>query len=363
MNTESTTIQNTTLNKIPIKNIWLLLLYASDSYKELDEQQRINFEENPEKIVELAAEIYCKAVHKGLRNSLSNSYQPKNQVLTRVRGKIDYLITARKLLLEKGKIHCRFDGLTNNTPKNQYIHGAAHVLLRQLTNDKLIKQCKQITNRFKELKIGKSNYYNPVIDQFNRSNPHDNLLVSVAKLVHSLSIPTELFGKETLNQLEKTDQWLRLLFEKAVIGFYRVNLDPNEWQIESGKRFKWQCTQSTDNIGHFMPEMKTDLIIENIKTNSRLIVDTKCTSIFKQSSHSFITDHLYQLYAYVRSQEKIDDPLSFSVSGMLLYPTVDESINEHALIQGHQLNFSTIDLRQENLKIKDCLLSLLAQNT
>ncbi|MCX8579716.1 5-methylcytosine-specific restriction endonuclease system specificity protein McrC [Gilliamella sp. B2717] len=360
MNTKSTIKQNITLNKIPIRNIWLLLLYASDSYKELDEQQRINFEENPEKIVELTAEIYCKAVHKGLRYSLSNSYQPEKQVLTRVRGKIDYLTTTRKLLLEKGKIHCRYDGLTNNTPKNQYIHDAAHVLLRQLTNDKLIKQCKQITNRFKELKIGKSNYYNPVIDQFNRSNPHDNLLVSVAKLVHSLSIPTELFGKETLNTLEKTDQWLRALFEKAVIGFYRVNLDPNEWQIESNKKFKWQCTQSTDNIGHFMPEMITDLIIENNKTHSRLIVDTKCTSIFKQSSHSFITDHLYQLYAYVRSQEKIDDPLSFSASGMLLYPTVDESINEHTLIQGHQLNFSTIDLRQENMKIKDCLLSLLA---
>ena len=363
MNTKSTIKQNITLNKIPIRNIWLLLLYASDSYKELDEHQRINFEENPEKIVELTAEIYCKAVHKGLRYSLSNSYQPEKQVLTRVRGKIDYLTTTRKLLLEKGKIHCRYDGLTNNTPKNQYIHGAAHVLLRQLNNDKLIKQCKQITNRFKELKIGKSNYYNPVIDQFNRSNPHDNLLVSVAKLVHSLSIPTELFGKETLNTLEKTDQWLRALFEKAVIGFYRVNLDPNEWQIESNKKFKWQCTQSTDNIGHFMPEMITDLIIENNKTHSRLIVDTKCTSIFKQSSHSFITDHLYQLYAYVRSQEKIDDPLSFSASGMLLYPTVDESINEHTLIQGHQLNFSTIDLRQENMKIKDCLLSLLAQST
>ncbi|QYN45444.1 5-methylcytosine-specific restriction endonuclease system specificity protein McrC [Gilliamella sp. ESL0441] len=363
MNTKSTIKQNITLNKIPIRNIWLLLLYASDSYKELDEHQRINFEENPEKIVELTAEIYCKAVHKGLRYSLSNSYQPEKQVLTRVRGKIDYLTTTRKLLLEKGKIHCRYDGLTNNTPKNQYIHGAAHVLLRQLNNDELIKQCKQITNRFKELKIGKSNYYNPVIDQFNRSNPHDNLLVSVAKLVHSLSIPTELFGKETLNTLEKTDQWLRALFEKAVIGFYRVNLNPNEWQIESGKRFKWQCTQSTDNIGQFMPEMITDLIIENNKTNSRLIVDTKCTSIFKKSSHSFITDHLYQLYAYVRSQEKIDDPLSFSASGMLLYPTVDESINEHTLIQGHQLNFSTIDLRQENMKIKDCLLSLLAQST
>lgn len=363
MNTKSTTKQNTTLNKIPIRNIWLLLLYASDYYKELDEQQRINFEENPEKIVELTAEIYCKAVHKGLRYSLSNSYQPEKQVLTRVRGKIDYLTTTRKLLLEKGKIHCRYDGLTNNTPKNQYIHDAAHVLLRQLNNDELIKQCKQITNRFKELKIGKSNYYNPVIDQFNRSNPHDNLLVSVAKLVHSLSIPTELFGKETLNQLEKTDQWLRLLFEKAVIGFYRVNLNPNEWQIESGKRFKWQCTQSTDNIGQFMPEMITDLIIENNKTNSRLIVDTKCTSIFNHNSFSFKTDHLYQLYAYVRSQERSDDRLSYSASGMLLYPTTNQSINENTTIQNHQLFFCTIDLSQANMRIRECLLSLLAQST
>lgn len=363
MNNKSRLSVNTTVGKIPIKNIWLLLLYASDYYKELDTQQKIEFEDNPEKIVELAAELYCKAVDKRLRYSLSNGYQPKKEILTRVRGKIDYLNTSRKLLLEKGRVQCFYDNLTINTPKNQYIHSAAYVLLNQLTNNRLIEKCKKITNRFKELKIGRSKNYNPIIDHYNRSNLQDNLLVSVSHLIHSLSIPTELLGLETVNKLEKTDAWLRSLFERAVIGFCRVNLNPNDWQITSGKRFTWQCQQSTVNIDKFMPIMITDLILENSKANYRLIVDTKCTSIFKKSSRSFITDHLYQLYAYVRSQEKIDDPLSFSASGMLLYPTVDESINEHTLIQGHQLNFSTIDLRQENLKIKDCLLSLLAQST
>ena len=107
-----------------------------------------------------------------------------------------------------------------------------------------------------------------------------------------------------------------------------------------------------------MPDMITDLIIENTKKNYRLIVDTKCTSIFSKKSHSFKTSHLYQLYAYVRSQEQINDPLSLSASGMLLYPTINKSINEQVTIQEHKLIFCTIDLTQNANSIKKNLFSL-----
>lgn len=348
----------TTINKIPITNIWLLILYASRLYKEIDKQQRIALEKNPEKIIDLVAKIYFKEVNKRFRSSLSKGYKPCKQKLSRIRGKIDTLVTARKLLLEKGKVQCLYNDLTSNIPKNQYIHAAAHVLLNQLTENELIYQCKKIINRFNEFKIEQSKNYNYKEDYFNRSNRQDILLISLANLIFSLSIPTELSGNYIFKKIDKTDAWLRNLFEKAIVGFCHVNFDSSKYSILSNKKFKWPCTQSTANIEKFMPDMITDLIIENTKKNYRLIVDTKCTSIFSKKSHSFKTSHLYQLYAYVRSQEQINDPLSLSASGMLLYPTINKSINEQVTIQEHKLIFCTIDLTQNANSIKKNLFSL-----
>lgn len=349
---------NNTLNKIPIRNIWLLLLYASDLYRDINEQQRVKFEENPEKIIDLIAELYFKVVNDRFRKSLSNGYQSRIDTLTRVRGKIDNFGTARKFLLEKGQVQCSYNELTCNIPKNQYIHGAAHVLFNQLTDHNLRGECKKIINRFNRLKVGQLKNYNYKADYFDKYNRQDILLLSIAKLIFELSIPTEFVGNHSVNILNKSDEWLRFLFEKAIVGFCQIHFDHNNYSISSATQFKWQYTQSTNNIEKFMPNMKTDLIIENITTHNRLIIDTKCTSIFSKKSSSFKTSHLYQLYAYVRSQEQINDPLSLSSSGMLLYPTVNKSIYEHVIIQGHKLIFCTIDLTQDAQSIKTSLLTL-----
>jgi 5-methylcytosine-specific restriction enzyme subunit McrC len=355
-------LTNTTVAKIPIRNIWLLLLYASDYYKTVGKKQRIELENNPEELITLAAKLYCQVANKWLIHHLAADYQLTTKSLNRVRGKIEVLTTQRKQLLAKGKIQCRYDDLTIDTPKNRYIHAAAHLLVKQLTDTSLIEQCRKIIHQFTALKIGQTTHYFYEKERFNHANLKDNTLISLAKLIFSLSIPTQFQGLHTIEQLKKTDHWLRELFEKAIIGFYRVNLDPQQWIIHAGKKLNWQYTNATENIKRYLPIMKTDLIIENRSQNQRLVIDTKCTSILKKSRfrpNSFSSHHLYQLYAYLRSQEKQSDSLSISASGMLLYPTVGVTINESMLIQGHKLAFCTIDLTQDNTKIKESLLALL----
>jgi 5-methylcytosine-specific restriction enzyme subunit McrC len=352
-------LSHTTVAKIPISNIWLLLLYASDCYKTLGQKQRAELENNPEQLMELAARLYCQAADKRLMYYLATDYQPTIKAVNRVRGKIDILTTQRKQLLAKGKIQCKYDDLTLDTPKNRYIHAAAHFLVKKLNDDQLIKKCRKIIHQFTALNIGQTTNYRYEIERFSHK---DNTLLSLANLIFSLSIPTELDGLHTIDQPHKTDHWLRKLFEKAIIGFYRVNLDPHQWIIHAGKKLNWQYTNATENIKRYLPTMKTDLIIENRSQNQRLVIDTKCTSILKKSRfrpNSFSSHHLYQLYAYLRSQEKQSDSLSISASGMLLYPTVGVTINESMLIQGHKLAFCTIDLTQDNTKIKESLLALL----
>lgn len=352
-------LANTTVAKIPIRNIWLLLLYASDCYKTLGQKQRVELENHPEQLITLAAKLYCQAADKWLMHYLATDYQSTTRAVNRVRGKIAILTTQRKQLLAKGKIQCRYNDLTLDTPKNRYIHAAAHFLVKKCADEQLIKKCRGIIHQFTTLNIGQTTHYRYERERFSHK---DNTLLSLSKLIFSLSIPTEFAGFHSIEQLRKTDQWLRQLFEKAIIGFYHVNLDPQQWSIYAGRKLNWQYTNETDNIKQYLPTMKTDLILENPSHHQRLVIDTKCTSILKKSrfrTDSLSSHHLYQLYTYLRSQEKECDPLSISASGMLLYPTVGVTINENMLIQGHKLAFCTIDLTQDNRTIKENLLALL----
>ena len=54
------------------------------------------------------------------------------------------------------------------------------------------------------------------------------------------------------------------------------------------------------------------------------------------------------MYAYLRSQERDDNPQSYSTTGMLLHPSIDSEgdnpITEHTTIQGHQFMFCSVNL-------------------
>lgn len=96
-----------------------------------------------------------------------------------------------------------------------------------------------------------------------------------------------------------------------------------------------------------MPIVITDIIIENERQPRRIIIDTKFTNILTASNHSaerFKAGHLYQLYAYLRSQEKGHGPRSRDSEGWLIYPSIAKDIDEAATIQGHRVRLVTIDL-------------------
>lgn len=364
MNITNNSLASTTVSRVPIKNIWLLLLYASDCYRTIGKKLRVDLENNPEQLIDLTAKLFCKAVNERLSHSLYFDYQKKIEVLNRVRGKIDILATTRKQLLEKGKIQCHYEDLIIDTPQNRYIHAAAHKLLKQLNNDKLIEQSRKIINQFTALKIGQSTNYNYLTEQFNKSNRQDRTLLSLANLIFTLSIPTELPGLHQFEQVEKTDNWLRTLFEKAIVGFAHVNFDKKQWKIESRKRHYWQHELATSNIKYFFPTMQTDLIIEHRTCKHRLIIDTKCTSILKCSRYRekvFDRNHIFQLYSYLRSQETHNDVSSLHSSGMLLYPTINTEVNESVVIQNHKFRFCTINLAQESVMIREKLFKLLCE--
>ena len=109
---------------IPVRKIWLLLLYASKLYHELPASRRVELQSAPDHIPHLVAKILANAVERRLRSNLSHGYQRRRADLNRVRGRIDLFRTERRQLMQRGNVACVFDELTVDTPRNRYVKAA-----------------------------------------------------------------------------------------------------------------------------------------------------------------------------------------------------------------------------------------------
>ena len=126
-----------TVGRIPVRNLWLLMLYASRLYRELPTGRRFAAEDNPDEIPDLVAEILTRAVERRLRRNLSSEFDQREVDLTRVRGRIDVLRTERRHLLQRGRMACSFDELTTDTPKNRYVRAALNHLHQRVRKNEL----------------------------------------------------------------------------------------------------------------------------------------------------------------------------------------------------------------------------------
>jgi 5-methylcytosine-specific restriction enzyme subunit McrC len=350
------------LDKIPVRNVWLLFLYASGLARFRDRFQA-EVEECPD-FKSLVARLLCYATEKRLRRNLSFGYQRKAEVLRRVRGRIDILVTESHDLIRRGEIACRFEELTIDTPRNQLVRAALGRLSSWLDDELLAHRCRTLGNALGRAGVsgGVPSRAQLAADQIARHEGEDRLMVSLAQAVFDLVLPMESTGSRSMLKAQRGETEFRKLFEKAIGNFFASELSLEEgWRVYPGRQFSWPVIGSTSGVSSYLPIMITDIILENERQARRVIIDTKFTSVLTTGQHGgerFKTGHIYQMYAYLRSQERENDPISIAADGMLLYPAVGVDIDETVLIQGHRIRFVTIDLSRPSRQILDRLRSL-----
>ena len=348
------------------------MLYASQLYRELPSRLRYHAEENPEDIPDLVAEILTGAVERRIRRNLTLELHRRQADLTRVRGRIDALRTERRSLLRQGRIACSFEELTTNTPRNRIVKAALNKLRSSVREEPLGRRCRSLAAALDRAGVGDENSAGirskSLRDTFtaSRANAEDRQMLAAAELAFRLSLPTEDPGRAHLPAPGRDDKWARDLFEAAVGGFYSTVLVPRGWSVEPGKRIRWPIETQTSGIDAIMPGMQTDIVLESPPADEhdhshRTVVDTKFTSILKPDrfrAQGLKSGYIYQMYAYLRSQENDSDPRSLDSSGLLLHPSVGEDIEESAVIQGHRMRFATVDLAADSTAIRARLIAL-----
>lgn len=350
------------VGRIPIRNLWLLMLYASELYRELDAASR-SVEDNPEDIPDLVASMLTRCVERRLQRNLTPGYRERKVIMGKVRGRIDHLRTEAHMLLARGKVACSFDELCTDTPRNRSVRAALLRLSRLVKDRELGTRCASLASRLWEAGVtgeppGRRQLS---LETFGRNDAADRQMVSLAKLAFELALPTEEQGARQLATPDREEHWLRKLFERAVGGFFDCTLDKSRWRVRTGDWLQWPLGRRTARISEILPAMKTDIILENLVGASRIIIDTKFTEIVQSGWYreaSLKSGYIYQMYAYLRSQENAEDVSSLNTIGVLLHPAVGDDYDEALELQGHVIRFMTVDLAGSALEIRKRLLAV-----
>ncbi len=353
------------VGKIPVRNIWLLMLYASDLYR-IWGSKAVGIEENSDELPELVAEILTVEVQRRLQRNLTAGYREHHQIMNRVRGRIDHLYTHRHQLLSRGQVACRFEELTVDTLRNRFVRVALERLARIVRRQDLKHRCRALAESLRMMGVkGTSPSRSEVgADRFGRHDVSDRAMVAAAWLAFDLALPTEDAGQKHLPSPDRDEVWARRLFERAVGGFYQAVLASDGWNVRTGRKLDWQLDWTSEGMSDVLPGMITDITLENSEQGRRIVIDTKFTSLLKLNrfgSESINSAYLYQIYAYLKSQTGLGG-LNDVAEGLMLHPSVGKNIDVSASVQEQKIRFATVDLAADGVSIRKRLLTLVEPN-
>lgn len=350
------------VGRVPLRNIWFLLVYASESARFLG-SAKVRLEDHLDDLPDLLGRLLAQEVERRMRRNLTRGYERASAALTRVRGRIDLLATSAGRLLERGEVACRFDELTLDTPRNRLVRAALERLARLVTAQATARSCRSLAADLARAGVSglRPSRADLARSQMGRNDSADEKMLALSRLAFDLALPSEEAGATRLMRPEREEHWIRRLFEKAVGGLYTLELKPLGWGVRTGLQLDWPMTSPSEGISAILPGMRMDIIVD-APDGRRLVIDTKFTSILTRGWHreeSLKSGHIYQIYAYLRSQEQPEDPACAgnSASGMLLHPAIDRHVDESVTIQGHRIRFVTVDLSAKPGSIRRALLA------
>jgi 5-methylcytosine-specific restriction enzyme subunit McrC len=344
---------------IPVRNLWTLLVYAADLAGLLQEVDA-DIDEEAE-LPDVLARLLATSVERRLRRGLSRGYAARGETLPRVRGRIDWLPTESGALLKRGLIACRFEDLTHDTYRNRLVRAALERMAAAARDPDVARRCGALARSLAEAGVmGRRPTRTQLsADPIARNDVGDRLMVAVATMALDLLLPAEAEGDAKATRLERDERRLRLIWEKAVANLYRHELG-GAAHVRTQPGLAWSIQDATADIASLLPGMQADVIVDD--SHGRTVIDTKFTNVLVSRHHggeSFKSAHIYQLYAYLRSQAGRGDAVADGARGILLHPSLSRHVDESVTIQGHRIRFATVDLTAPGCELRASLLRLL----
>jgi 5-methylcytosine-specific restriction enzyme subunit McrC len=192
--------------------------------------------------------------------------------------------------------------------------------------------------------------------ELGRNDRDYKIMLAICRLLLQRNMPVSSDGKSSLYYIDPFGLLMHHIYELFVANFYKYHL--SDWNVSSQKVFEWNERFKTQ----YIPIMKPDLVLEEKLTNRTIVLDTKFTpqTVTNQfGDKKFHSGHLYQMYAYLKTQEDISEQKRVA-SGILLYPRSElNSISSSIELYNHTINVSCINLSDPWQEIETNLLEMI----
>lgn len=340
------------ISKIPIKNIYYMLCYA---WEMVDKSEEVSLgNEEFDNIYDLLCKMHIKELESLTKRGFNKYYLRNEEALSTLKGKINVSASIKGQTLFSNKLICEFDEFSKDIKLNQILKTTLNLFLKAPSLDKGLRE-KLIKLRvyfsdINEIKLSKEIFSSL---RYNRHNNHYKVLINISQLLYEGLITNEENGDFTFAGFIKENQMAKL-YEKFILNFYKVHLDKKVYKVHSPK-IKWKLTgEVSDEDLELLPEMRTDIVIENKVEKTQLIIDAKyyeeaLVSSGWGSRKKIRTSHLYQILTYVNNSD-----FDGEVRGILLYPTVDYDIDSKFTVESKDIRVKTINLQSKwSILLKD----------
>ena len=342
---------------IPIANIYYLFCYAWDHVEERD-VVRVQDLEGLDKVHDLLGKVLAQGIFRLIRRSIDRGYRDVREELPGIRGKIAVGETAKRGLRARGQVACEYGELSQNVLHNQILRSTLRSLLRLPDLHAGVRS--EVRNAYTKLvgvtlvPLSRHTFQRVQLD---RNRRYYRFLLSVCRLIHEQLLVDAQSGEVTFRAF--SEDHMDRLFEDFIREFYRREQD--RYRVNHrGRTISWVDEGTPGHHRWKVPRMEADVILE--ASGRRIILDAKYyREAFggQYDSGKLRSPHLYQLLAYLRNREATAMP-GAKHEGMLLYPTVDESVAVEIVLEGFSIQARSINLGQEWQDIHADMLELIA---
>jgi 5-methylcytosine-specific restriction enzyme subunit McrC len=344
--------------RIPIQNIYFLLCYAWNHIQETKYAEVRS--EGCDKIWDLLAKVLIRGSQQLVKRGLHRNYVLERERRVRPKGKLLLSQDIRRPSFATPTKTCEFDELSPDVLPNQIIGAAFKILSRHpelsADNRRELRDAWAPLGGLTPLALRAQHFRRLHV---NGNMRHYRFVLNVCELILRAYLPSENSGRGNFRDFDRDEATMGILFEQFVRNFYRK--EQSVYSV-SASHVRWDVSgaESTPEGLALLPSMKTDICLES--PADKLIIDCKFYQDAFQRHHDtkkFISGHIYQLFSYLRNQSSM--PGWRTVRGMLLYPTVGESIDETVSIQRNQIRIASIDLGQNWQDVERDLIRLLCR--
>ena len=259
--------------------------------------------------------------------------------------------------MQQARVHCLFDTLSYDVTHNRIIKTTIGKLVRCDDLDGELRN--RLLGVYRRLHDIAAIELSPSVFSrvtLHRNNAFYGFLLHVCRLIYDCLLVDEKTGRAKFRDFMRDERAMARLFERFVFNFFRR--EQTAFQVKS-ERIDWQDVAADEDSLRLLPTMKTDVSLSS--SDRHIVLDTKYYVSTLQSYYASETIHsgnLYQMFAYLKNLQCAESG-SRKVEGVLLYPTVSQTLDLEYLVHGQRLRVATLDLNAHWKQISQRLLGLL----